>query len=284
MKKNLFTSLSILLFTSYMLCIPDSIIAQINAELHINELLQTGHPEQAYTFSKEQLNKLNSNDSAYLDMVVIHYMTTLYYEQYLQMQEDFNKGLEVNKELLDIISKHKESFNKNFSNLKYFIYRNQIVCYTGLGQYTKAQKYRQLLYNAQKKGKLPCEYELCHYFNFDFFKVDTLNVWGYEWYDKLPKNRFSSSFTKIVYYIYNTDSNGNDNDQLYRLHVLMFHGNTPKYDYIMDKRISTENGEISGSMYKYTYKENIDFEKLHNDVIEIIKENEQADTQRFIPQ
>ncbi len=135
------------------------------------------------------------------------------------------------------------------------------------------------MYKAHKKNKLPCEYELCHYYNFDFFKIDTLNIWGYEWYDELPKNRFSTSFTKVVYYVYSTNPDGSDKDQLYRLHLIMFHGTDMPFDYIMTRYISTENGEIRGSMYEYTYKENIDYEKLHNDVIEIVKGGKKTDTQ-----
>lgn len=120
---------------------------------------------------------------------------------------------------------------------------------------------------------LPCDYQLCHYFNFDFFKVDNLNVWGYEWYDELPQNRFSQSFTKIVYYVYTTNSGGTEKDQLYRLHVLVFHGDNPNLDYIMDKRISPDGGAWSCSMYRYAYKKDIDYKKLPDDVIEIVKKN-----------
>ena len=51
------------------------------------------------------------------------------------------------------------------------------------------------------------------------------------------------------------------------------------FDYIMTRYISTENGEIRSSTYDYTYKENIDYEKLHNDVIEIVKGGKKTDTQ-----
>ena len=284
MKKTLFVSLVVFYLTGLLFGSSYMVMAQTEEDVqHIDSLLQAGHIDQAYIFAKGQHEALKPSDSAYLDAVSVHFQLATYYEQQLRMQEDFNKGLEVNREMLDLIHKHKKSFNQVFANQEYFIYRNLVVCYTGLGKYSDAQKYRQMLYNAEKKKKLPCEYELCHYFNFDFFKVDTLNVWGYEWYDQLPKNRFSSSFTKIVYYVYSTDANGNDKDQLYRLHVIMFHGTQQPFDYIMDKHITTENGEISGSMYAYTYKENIDFKKLHNDVIEIVKENKQSDTKRFIP-
>ena len=250
---------------------------------HIDTLLQTGQFEQAYLFAKEKHENLPPSDSIYLDAVLLHFQMAEYYEQMLRLREDFKKGTEINHELIDMIHRYKKSFNKKFSDQEYYIYRNLTVCHTGLGDYIEAQKYRDLLYKAHKKKKLPCEYELCNYFNFDFFKVDTLNVWGYEWYDKLPKDRFSTSFTKIVYYVYSTDSDGNDKDQLYRLHVIMFHGEGQPFDYIMEMNVSTDKGEVSGSMYAYTYQENIDFKKLHNDVLEIIKKNKQTDTLRFKP-
>lgn len=257
--------------------------AQTEADyLYVDSLLQNGHQDEAYNYAKNKHVNTKPSDSLYKDAVIMHFIVADYYQRFLFTHNAYKKSLIINQEMLEIIQTHKNMFTKEFSDQTYFIYRNMIVCYTGLGDYKKAQKYRSLLYKAKKKEYLPCEYELCHYFNFDFIKLDTLNVWGYEWYDQLPKERFSQSFTKIVYYVYSTDANGNDKELLYRLHVLMFHGIQQKFDYIMDKRIQTENGEISGSMYSYTYKEDIDFEKLHNDVLEIVKENKRTDTQRFI--
>jgi YD repeat-containing protein len=60
----------------------------------------------------------------------------------------------------------------------------------------------------------------------------------------------------------------------------MFHGTDMPFDYIMTKYIPTENGELRQSMYKYTYKENIDYEKLHNDVEEIVMGGKKTDTQQ----
>ena len=60
----------------------------------------------------------------------------------------------------------------------------------------------------------------------------------------------------------------------------MFHGDNEHFDYVMDKRLDTATDEISGTLYSYTYKEDIDYEKLHNDVIQIIKGNLQPDTKR----
>ena len=282
--KHLITTVKILFVSLLFALSACPVMAQTKVDpdiLHINSLIKAGKIEQAHAFAKEKYQATSTSDTSFLDAVITLFLTDLECERLLRLQEDFSKSMEINQELLKIIQQYKKYFVKEFADQEFFVYRNLTVCHTGLKEYDNAQKYRKLLYKAQKKGKLPCEYNLCQYFNFDFFKVDTLNVWGYEWYDQLPKNRFSSSFTKIVYYVYNTDSLGNDKDLLYRLHVLMFHGTGQPFDYIMDKRISTEKGEISGSMYAYTYQEDIDFEKLHNDVLEIVRENKQTDTRRF---
>jgi tetratricopeptide (TPR) repeat protein len=261
---------------------PFLLMAQSEADYdRLDSLVSAGLTEEAYRFTKDMYLGTKPSDTSFLDAMIVYFSMADYYQRELWMGESYQKAIEVNQERLDLIHKYKKLFNKEFAEQEYFIYRNMAVCYTGLGDYAHAQKYRDMLYAAQKKGKLPCEFELCHYFNFDFFKVDTLNVWGYEWYDQLPKDRFSTSFTKIVYYVYSTDASGNDKDQLYRLHVLMFHGTGQPFDYIMDKHISTKDGEISGSMYAYTYNEKIDFKKLHNDVLEIVRENKKTDTQRF---
>jgi hypothetical protein len=84
----------------------------------------------------------------------------------------------------------------------------------------------------------------------------------------------------VVYYVYSTNPDGTDKEQLYRLHVLMFHKldeNTP-FDYVLTKRLETATNEKSGTLYAYTYKENIDFKKLEADIREVLKGNYQPDT------
>ena len=239
-------------------------------EQHIDSLCQSGLFEEAYQYAKQRWQGLPADKSqAYRDATDDYYRTTYMLEMAYRYQENFREALKLDEEMLTLMKPETD----------YFAIRNKIVCYTGLGNYKKAAENRALLYKAYKKNKLPCEYELCHYYNFDFFKIDTLNIWGYEWYDELPKNRFSTSFTKVVYYVYSTNPDGSDKDQLYRLHLIMFHGIDMPFDYIMTRYISTENGEIRGSMYEYTYKENIDYEKLHNDVIEIVRGGKKTDTQ-----
>jgi len=230
-------------------------------ERHIDSLCRAGLYEEAYQYAKQRWQSLSPDKSqAYKDATADYYATTFLFEMICRYQEKFEEALKLNEEMI-ALRKPKTD---------YFAIRNKIVCYSGLENYEKAAENRTLLYKAHKKKKLPCEYELCHYYNFDFFKIDTLNIWGYEWYDKLPKNRFTTSFTKVVYYVYSTNPDGSEKDQLYRLHLIMFHGTDMPFDYIMEKHISAKT-DVRSSMYDYTYKENIDYEKLHNDVIEIVK-------------
>ena len=239
-------------------------------ERHIDSLCQSGLFDEAYRYAKQRWQGLPADKSrTYKDATFDYYRTAYMLEMAYRYQENFEEALKLNEEMLALMKPETD----------YFAIRNKIVCYSGLGNYKKAAENRALLYKAHKKNKLPCEYELCHYYNFDFFKIDTLNIWGYEWYDELPKNRFSTSFTKVVYYVYSTNPDGSDKDQLYRLHLIMFHGTDMPFDYIMTRYISTENSERRESMYNYTYNENIDYEKLHNDVIEIVKGGKKTDTQ-----
>lgn len=240
-------------------------------ERHIDSLCQSGLFDEAYQYAKQRWQGLPADKSrTYKDATFDYYRTAYMLEMAYRYRENFGEALKLDEEMLTLMKPETD----------YFAIRNKIVCYSGLGNYKKAAENRALLYKAHKKNKLPCEYELCHYYNFDFFKIDTLNIWGYEWYDELPKNRFSTSFTKVVYYVYSTNPDGSDKDQLYRLHLIMFHGTDMPFDYIMTRYISTENGEIRSSMYDYTYKENIDYEKLHNDVIEIVKGGKKTDTRQ----
>tara|TARA_R110001592_G_C13174751_1_gene750192 strand:- start:3732 stop:4397 length:666 start_codon:yes stop_codon:yes gene_type:complete len=195
-----------------------------------------------------------------------------------RLSEDFQTSLDYGLEALEFIKKGMKRFDGEFAKRAPFMVKNIVVSYFGIGDYVKGQEYKDLLYKAYEHKTLP--EGLDEFFNFDFFTLDDKNVWGYEWYAELPKDRFSSSFTKAIYYVYSRNPDGSDKDQLYRLHVLMFHGDNENFDYVMDKRLETATNEVSGTLYSYTYKEDIDYKKLHNDVIEIIKGNLQPDTIR----
>lgn len=178
---------------------------------------------------------------------------------------------------MKLIEKGKTFFDEKFASREYWMQKNIIVSYFGLGQLDQAEKQKKILYKAYKEKKLPEGID--EYFNFTFFKWEDKNVWGYEWFEELPKDRNSKSFSKIVYYVYSTNSDGSDKDQLYRLEVLMFHkfDNSTKFDYVLTKRLAKAQNEVSGTLYAYTYNEKIDYTKLQADIKEVLKGNYEPD-------
>ena len=239
-------------------------------------LLQTNEIDTAFVKFKELEKSLPKNDTLYEYALWYKVSTATHLQETYRYQEKFEKSLEYAKEALDGIEKGIEIFDKEFAKRKFFMVKNIMVANYGLGNFEEGEKWKEKMYEAKEKNQLPEGID--QNFNFDFFKLEDKNVWGYEWYADLPKDRFSGSFTKVVYYIYSTNPDGSDKDQLYRLHVLMFHGNNENFDYVLTKRLETAKNEVSGTLYAYTYKENIDFEKLKNDVKEVLKGNLEPDT------
>jgi len=261
-------------FLSLLLFLPVLVYSQTD---HLEEfyqadsLIQIGEVEKGYLKLKQLELKVAESDTLYSHIIGYQYDIVSFFESNFRMNEDFENSLEYGLEALDLIEK---IYGEGTADP--FMIKNIIVSYSGLKRYDEAQEYRDWLYAAYDEKVLPEGID--EYFNFDYFKWEDKNIWGYEWFEKLPENRFSSSFTKVVYYVYSTNDDGSDKDQLYRLHVLMFHGDNESFDYVMTKRLDTATNEVSGTFYAYTYKEDIDFEKLHNDVIEILKGNFQPDT------
>ena len=60
----------------------------------------------------------------------------------------------------------------------------------------------------------------------------------------------------------------------------MFHSmdKTLKIDYVLTKRLETAKNEVSGTLYAYTYTEDIDYVKLQADIKEVLKGNYEPDT------
>ncbi|WP_196888499.1 hypothetical protein [Aureivirga sp. CE67] len=231
--------------------------------------------DSSYVGFKELEKTISKEDTLYNYALFYATVAGTELEGKYRMNEKFETSLKYANEALEYIEKGKYIFDLRFSKRKYFMTKNKTVNHFGMGNFEEGAKSIQKMYEYKKEDLLP--EGLDEYFNFDFFVLDDKNVWGYEWFHELPKDRFSSSFTKIVYYVYSRNPDGTDKEQLYRLHVLMFHGDVD-FDYVMTKRVSTENGETGGTLYKYTYNEKMDYEKLHNDVKEIIMSGAKTDT------
>jgi tetratricopeptide (TPR) repeat protein len=250
----------------------------LNEYLKAENLLQTNEIDTAFVKFKELEKSLPKNDSLYENALWYKVATATHLEEIYRFQEKFEQSLTFAREALDGIEKGIEIFDEDFAKRKFFMVKNIMVANYGLGNFEEGKKWKEKMYEAKEKNQLPEGID--ENFNFDFFKFKDKNIWGYEWYAELPKDRFSSSFTKVVYYVYSTNPDGSDKDQLYRLHVLMFHGNNENFDYVMDKRLETATEEVSGTLYSYTYKEYINYEKLKNDVKEVLKGNLKPDTKR----
>jgi tetratricopeptide (TPR) repeat protein len=241
-------------------------------------LLQTNEIDTAFVKFKELEKSLPKNDSLYENALWYKVATATHLEEIYRFQEKFEQSLTFAREALDGIEKGIEIFDEDFAKRKFFMVKNIMVANYGLGNFEEGKKWKEKMYEAKGKNQLPEGID--ENFNFDFFKFEDKNIWGYEWYAELPKDRFSGSFTKVVYYVYSTNPDGSDKDQLYRLHVLMFHNIEPSngIDYVLTKRLETAKNEVSGTLYAYTYKEDIDYEKLKNDVKEVLKGNLKPDT------
>ena len=243
-------------------------------------LLKTNKIDSAYFKFNELEKSLPKNDTLYEYSLWYKVATATHLQEINKFQEKFQESLEFAKEALDGIEKGTNIFGEDFAKRKFFMIKNIMVAYYSLGNFEEGKTWKAKMYKAKEENKLPEGID--QNFNFDFFKFEDKNIWGYEWFAELPKDRFSSSFTKVVYYVYSTNPDGSDKDQLYRLHVLMFHGNNDSFDYVLDKRLEIATEEISGTLYAYTYKEDIDFEKLQNDVKEVLKGNLKPDTKRTL--
>ena len=212
-----------------------------------------------------------SNDYAYAaDQIAMIYF---FQRENLRQEGKYKKSIEYLEEFI----KYIESENKNIrpfwnDEKKFFLIKTIIQNYFSLGEYDKAKEYQQILYKAYDEKKLP--EGINEFYSFDMFEWEDKNVWGYEWFPKLGDPETEGSFSKIVYYVFSTDENGQDEDQLYRLHVLKVHKIEKKMpDYVLTKRLETATNEVSGTLWSYTYNSPIDYKKLKKDIEEVLKGN-----------
>lgn len=243
-----------------------------------DNFIQSNDFKAAYNIFKDIEPTCDKKDTLYNYILWYYTNSATQIEKAFRDKQQFDSSLFYGLETLKIIEKSKPYFDEKFASREYFMTKNIVVSYFGLGQLDNAKKYKDILYKAYKDKTLPKGMD--EYFNFSFFKWEDKNVWGYEWFEELPEDRFSKSFSKIVYYVYSTNPDGTDKDQLYRLQVLMFHNIDPsnKIDYVLTKRLETAKNEASGTLYAYTYSKEIDYKKLQADIKEVLKGNYQPDT------
>jgi hypothetical protein len=247
-----------------------------------DSLMQKNDFKKAYSIFKEIESKSDKKDTIYNYILWFYTTSATQIEKSYRNNQQFDSSLFYGLETLKLIEKAKPYFDDKFASREYFMTKNIIVSYFGLGQFDNAKKNKEILYKAYKNKTLPKGMD--EFFNYTFFKWEDKNIWGYEWFEDLPEDKFSKSFSKIVYYVYSTNPDGTDKEQLYRLHVLMFHNIDPlsKVDYVLTKRLEAAKNEKSGTLYSYTYTKDIDYKKLQADIKEVLKGNYQPDTKTII--
>jgi len=247
-----------------------------------DSLFQKDNYADAYKILKDIEPKCDKKDTLYNYILWYYTMSVTLLENEYRMKEDWKNAFNYGTEALQAIEKGKKFFDEKFAAREYWMYKNVIVSCFGLNDLDKARNYQDILYKAYKGKTLP--EGINTYYNFEFFKWDNKNIWGYEWFPELGDPETQGSFSKIVYYVYSTNPDGTDKEQLYRFHVLKFHkiDNSVPFDYVLTKRLETAKNEVSGTLYAYTYVKKIDYIKLRADIREVLKGNYEPDTKTII--
>jgi hypothetical protein len=257
-----------------------SLFGQNNLDIYAkaDSLYQLERYVEALPLYKRLESSIDKKDTLYT-YVLWYYGTTLgQIERSYAKDMDWENTLKYAIEYEAVIERADGILREDYQDRKFWLYKDFIRAYYGLDKPEKADPYRNKLYKAHKSKTLP--EGIHHNFNFENFVLDNKNIWGYEWYPELGDPETQGSFAKVVYYIYSRTGDGEDKEQLYNLSVLKFHKIDPKtkFDYVLTKRIATATEETGGTLYSYTYDKNLDYEKLHSDIIEVVKGNLEPDT------
>lgn len=241
--------------------------------------------KQDYVNSLKLFRELHTqvtHDDTAFSVVAYGLCASLFYTLLdIKEKEDWRTTADLSKEFIKVLEDDKDFIPEGLQEKKYWAYKDLVVAYFGLGQREKAKPFQQKLYDSYEKKQLPEGID--QYYNFEKFVYNDQNVWGYEWFEELPKDRNSRSFSKIIYYIYSRDSVGGDKEQLFTLQTVMVHKfkeNEP--DYVLTKRTYSKNNEQSETIWTYTFENPIDYEKLHNAIIEFLKGGIRTDTKSII--
>ncbi|CAM4003091.1 MULTISPECIES: hypothetical protein [Flavobacterium] len=230
---------------------------------------------EVYNNIKSQLPKETSDYKYVADQIAMIYF---FERDNLRKQEKYEESNKYLNEFLKYIDDEKEYIRPFWNDeKKYFIIKTIIQNCFATNNYQKAREYQNILYEAYKQKKLP--EGINQNYSFEMFKWEDKNIWGYEWFAELGDEESKGSFSKIVYYVYSTDENGEDKVELYRLHVLKVHKIEEKMpDYVLTKRLAKATNEVSGTLWSYTYNSPIEYEKLKKDVEEVLKGNYKVQT------
>lgn len=254
--------------------------AQTNIATDYDNALKLYNAKQyleAYTAFKTLKSQLIEKDALYTDVVKYLTASTTELEQSARLKGDYQTSLKYSLEAVDLLKGNTSNFDGNASNKELLMNQNIIVAYTGLEKYADANSYKQVLYNRNRENTLPMA--LSGYFNSEYFKVGDKNVWVYEWYDDAFSERVSNNFSKVVYFVYSTDADGQNKESLYRLHLLP---NKDKGNYSLEKQFDRNTKQFGSKFNQVTFAKELDYKALKKEVITIIAQGLTPSNEREI--
>lgn len=261
------------------LCIALSLLFSVSAYAQYDIIIQYRKADslmkadnylEAYRILRKIEPVTNKKDSTLYPHILWDYTVAIsVLEKESRLKEDWRFAISYANEALGVINKGRVYFEGEYLDREFWMYKNIIVAYFGLGYPEKAKEYQDKLYAAYKAGKLPPGME--EYYNFEFFKWNGNNVWAYEWFANPGDSEATDNFPKIAYYVYSTNPDGSDKDQLYRIELQKFQKTgTLKFDYVLNKQLETATNEVSGPLFAYTYKAPINYHKLRADIRKVL--------------
>lgn len=232
----------------------------------------TEKPDSAYQLIKKLERHVLKSDSLYPFVLESKIIALMELEKEARRTANFEKSLEYGLETMQSFQLGKTFLKADILKNEYLMTKNLVVSYFGSGNIEQGLEWKEKLYRFHKAGLLPRGMQV--YFNFDFFTVDDLNVYGYEWFDEYPTSPYDkSNFTKVVYYVYTQKRDGSDDQQLYRLALEKFNGTARNMDYVLTKKSGSGPTETSVTLYAYPFVRKIDYQKLQKEVREIAEGN-----------
>lgn len=231
---------------------------------------------EAYKAFKLLRFQIAQKDDIYSNVLQYFIKSATELEKSSRLNQDFSQSLNYGLEVIGVLREARPGTLSAISDSELWMSKNLAISYAGIGNFTEANSYKQILYQRNMENNLPMG--LTGYFNFDFFKVGDKNVWGYEWYEDPFSERVTHNFSKIIYFVYNTNSDGTDKSRIYRVHL----SKTEKDGFVLEKQWDRDGSIIAGKLEQYPFDKEIDFRKLRKDVATIVLEGTEPLTERKI--
>lgn len=262
----------------------NSPVDQVTAQDHLAQfregriLFVQGKYEEALELIRD-LNEAEDLDESLKQNARMALLSTLSkLSQASRSKEQWKVARKYSEETLEWLDKSTTEFEgevlEQLKVRRLWACKNMVLACHGLGEFEKANEYRKELYDAWDNEALPDGLNRC--FNFSFFRHQNKNVWGYEYYPELDDTEVGESFSKFVFFIYSTNDDGSDKEQLYRLHVLKFHnllGEPSEVDFILTKRWMVGEEEGSLTCPEFTWSNPVNTEQLGKDILRYLEEN-----------